>query len=112
MSRALVALDALRQLTDGTPEDLAALLLEVVNTPTVVGPWKAQPDRSLGALPYARDAIVRAPLAPRFRAIAAPRPTGGWGAVIDGVTIGIHPSREAAMAACDEHLRARGWALL
>lgn len=115
MSRALVALDALRDLTDGTPADLAALLSEVVAECPIAGPWR---EVRIGLLPsWSREVIVRTARGDQFPGLVEATPDGGWCFVALKVR---HPggpgegytSPEAAREACDRYLRARGWVLL
>ncbi len=107
--RALVALDTLRQLTDGTPGDLAALLVEVVSAQPIAGPWK---DARIGfTQSWAREAGVLLARGQRYPACVRLAHNGQWAADVEEDTT-LHPSPEAAKAHCDERLRAAGWLLL
>lgn len=115
MSRALVALDALRELTDGTPADLAALLSEVVAATPIAGPWR---EVRIGLLPsWSREVIVRTARGDQFPGLVEGSPDGDWRFVARGLRYPGGPgegytSPEAARAACDRYLRAKGWILL
>jgi len=112
MSRAHVALDQLRQLTDGTPADLAALLEEVVVACPIAGPWR---EVRIGLSPsWSRGCVVRTARGDQFPALVelAASPEGAWAARCGGIGSTVHATPEAARAACDERLRALGWLLL
>lgn len=88
MSRAHVALDQLRQLTDGTPADLAALLEEVVVACPIAGPWR---EVRIGLSPsWSRECVVRTARGDQFPALVelAASPEGAWAARCGG--IGAH----------------------
>ena len=110
MSRALVALDALRELTDGTPGDLAALLVEVVLTQRFAGAWHEM--RHGYTTTWSREAVVLPPRGSRFPAIVSNGLRGQWSAELEELATTQHPTPEAARAHCDERLRAAGWLLL
>ncbi len=110
MSRALVALDALRQLTDGTPADLAVLLVTVVAELRIADPWK---DARIGfTQSWAREAPVILARGQRYPASVRLAHDGQWAADVEGGDTTLHPTPEAARAHCDERLRARRWLLL
>lgn len=110
MSRAHVALDQLRQLTDGTPADLAALLEEVVVACPIAGPWR---EVRIGLSPsWSRECVVRTARGDQFPALVESGPVGGWAFVALKLRHYGYDTPEAARAACDERLRALGWLLL
>lgn len=110
MSRARVAHDALRELTDGTPADLAALLVEVVQAQPIAGPWR---EARIGfTTSYAREAGVLLARGQRYPASVRIAHSGQWAADSEGASTTLHNSIEEARDACDERLRAAGWLLL
>lgn len=115
MSRALVALDALRQFTDGTPEDLAALLVEVVGTHPVAGPWQTSATDVTPS--WSRKVAMHGSREASFAAIVE-KDDHGWLATVRphanyaSSKNSCHPTPEEARDACDGHLRAAGWLLL
>lgn len=110
MSRALVALDALRELTDGTPADLAALLYGVVAAVRIADPWR---EVRVGLTQtWSREAGVLLSSGLRYPATVRVAHNGQWSADVEGERHTLHPSPEAAREHCDARLRARGWLLL
>lgn len=110
MSRALVALDTLRQLTDGAPADLAALLEEVVTAAPIAGPWR---EVRVGLLPsWSRECVVRTARGEQFPGLVEAGPDGGWAFIALKLRHYGYATPDAARDACDEHLRSRGWLLL
>lgn len=110
MSRALVALDALRELTDGTPADLAALLVEVVSAQPIAGPWK---EVRIGlSNTWSREAPVLLSTGLRYPVKVTPAHSAQWAADVEGESTTLHATPEAARAYCDERLWARQWLLL
>lgn len=114
--RVSVALDYLRQLTDGTPLDMAALLTEIASACPIAGPW--QEVRINLAPSWSREVIVRAARGAQFPATVEAGEDGRWKAVyrLDPlVSYGLstyHDTPEQARAACDARLRDTGWLLL
>ena len=110
MSRALVALDYLRELTDGSPADLAALLVEVVAACPIAGPWQ-EVRIHLSPL-WSREVVVRSARGDQFPALVEVGYDGHWVYRVGGRDHYGGTSPEAARDACDAALRAAGWTLL
>lgn len=109
-SRALVALDMLRQLAPEGPADLAALLVEVVGACLIAGPWK---EARVGLTQtWSREAGVLLSSGLRYPAVVRVAHNGQWSAGVDGERHTLHPSPEAAREHCDARLRAAGWLLM
>jgi hypothetical protein len=100
----------LRELTDGTTADIAALLVEVVSAQPIAGPWKDA--RIVFTQSWDREASVIPTQRLRYPAFVRLAHGEQWAADVEGEGTTLHATPEAAKAHCDARLRAAGWLLL